>query len=393
MNHFVVNNINSDFPRFLEDFQAYFNSVYTTTGVKLVEPWTISDTTDSNKRNFVVVPVSGFHRYNIPELKSDDVIVLDGYTEAANCLTVDLVNKLKQYPNKKLVLANGPWDKSIFNYDMEYEIVIYPYWLMSYSTYLTSTHTINFYQLAQANPSPAKMFNCLVGVSRPERDYMVSKLIDKDLVRNNIVSYKGNFSRNGHANWDFSEPWHQLFDGDYEKYKQLQLNAANDADLRFLKVTEWEDYGNFNLPYGRPWSGREHILPVTIFNNTAFSLVVETSVFNNNFHPTEKTIRNFLLKKPFVVFSSQHFLRHLRTLGFETFGGIIDESYDDIECPKERCDAIVAEVERLHHKDVIRRNSGFINAICEHNYKQMSSLQPYYKQMLEKAIGNFFINM
>ena len=393
MNHFVVGDINSDFPRFLEDFQAYFNSVYTTTGVKLVEPWTISDKTDNNKHNFVIVPVSGILKFDIPTLKPDDVLVLDGYTEAANCLTEDLVVKLKQYPNRKIILSNGPWDKNIFNYDLEYEIVLYPYWLMSYSTYLTSTHTINYYQLSKYNPRPTKMFNCLVGVSRPERDYLVSRLVDKNLVKHNIVSYKGNFSRNGYARWDFSEPWQQKFDGDYEEYKQLKLNEADDSDLRFLKVSEWENYGNFALPYGRPWSGREHILPVTIFNDTVFSIVAETSVFNNNFHPTEKTIRNFLLKKPFVVFSSQYYLKYLREIGFKTFDGVFDESYDLIECPKERCNAIVAEVERICYGDLVRKNQSYFDEICEYNYKQMSSLQPYYTQLLEKAIGKFFINM
>lgn len=392
MNHFVVGDINSDFPRYLENFQAYFNSIYTTTGIKLVEPWTVSDITDINKRNFVVVPVSGFDRFVLPSLKPDDVIVLDGYTEAANCLTVDLVNKLKQYPNKKLILSNGTWDKGIFDYDLDYEIVIYPYWLMSYSTYLTSTHTINYYQLANHKPEPTKMFNCLVGVSRPERDYMVSKLVDRNLTQHNIVSYKGNFSGNGYANWKFSNPWHQLFHGDYDSYKQLQLNAADDSDLTFLKTTEWEDYGNFGLPYGRPWSGREHILPVTIFNDTVFSVVVETSVFNCNFHPTEKTIRNFLLKKSFVVFSSQHYLKYLQQLGFKTFSGIIDESYDDIECPKQRCDAIIDEVERLCQGDVIRNNSQQIEEICEYNYNHMSKLQQYYTKTLTDSIGKFFIN-
>jgi hypothetical protein len=393
VNHFVVGDINSDFPRFLEDFQAYFNSVYTTTGVKLVEPWSISDKTDNSKRNFVVVPVSGILKFNIPDLKFDDVIVLDGYTEAANCLTEDLVSKLKLYPNRKIILSNGPWDKNIFNYDLEYEIVLYPYWLMSYSTYLTSTHTINYYQLAKYNPDPVKMFNCLVGVSRPERDYLVSRLVDKNLVNNNIVSYKGNFSKNGFAQWNFTEPWQQKFDGTYEEYKQFKLNEADKSDLRFLKVSEWENYGNFALPYGRPWSGREHILPVTIFNDTAFSLVVETSVFNNNFHPTEKTIRNFLLKKPFIVFSSQHYLKYLQEIGFKTFGDVFDESYDLIECPKERCDALINEVERICYSDLIRKNQSYFDEICDHNYKHMSSLQPYYTQLLEKAIGKFFINM
>jgi hypothetical protein len=392
VNNFVVGDTNSNFPRLLEDFQAYFNSTYTTTGVKLVEPWTVSDIVDVNKRNFVVVPVSGINQFQIPSLKSDDVIVLDGYTEAANCLTIDLVAKLKQFSNKKIIISNGPWDKEIFNYDFDYDIVVYPYWLLSYATYITSTHTINFYQLDKHAPAPTKRFNCLVGVSRPERDYLVSQLVDKGLVDNNIVSYKGNFTGNGYASWEFAEPWHHLFDRDYRKYKELDLNDSVASDLKFLKTSKWEDYSNFELPYGRPWSGREHILPVTIFNDSEFSLVVETSVFNKNFHPTEKTIRNFLLKKPFLVFSSQYFVQYLHSIGFRTFGEVIDESYDSIECPRARCDAIIQETERLCNSDLIRKNQSYVDEVCEHNYKQMSSLQPYYLKLLEKAIGKFFIN-
>ena len=33
----------------------------------------------------------------------------------------------------------------------------------------------------------------------------------------------------------------------------------------------------------------------------------------------------------FIVFSGQHYLRNLRNLGFKTFDGIIDETYDIIE--------------------------------------------------------------
>ena len=393
MNNFVIRDVNSDFPRLLESYQAYFNSVYSTTGRQLVEPWTVSDYPDPDATNYILIPVSGFHRFEIPVLKADDVLVLDAFTEAANCLTVDLVNKLNQYPNKKLILANGPWDKSVFNYDMDYDIVLYPYWLISYSSYIASPHSVNYYQLEQVNPYPTKMFNCLLGVSRPERDYLVSQLADNNLITNNIVSYKGNFKRNGHANWNFTSEWRNLFDGDYTRYKELALDAPPASDLKFLRSSEWEDYSSFNLPYGRPWSGREHILPVTIFNETKFSLVVETSVFNNNFHPTEKTIRNFLLQKPFLVFSSQHYLKYLHRLGFKTFGDVIDESYDGIECPKQRCDAIIREVKRVCDSDVIGNRQGYFDAICEHNYNHMGRLQQYYTQTLTESIGKFFINM
>lgn len=392
MNNFVIRDVNSDFPRLLESYQAYFNSVYSTTGHRSVENWTVSDTPVPAAVNYIVIPVSGFHKFDIPTVKPNDILVLDAYTESANCLTTDLVEKLKQYTNKLLILSNGTWDKDIFDYDLDYEIVIYPYWLISYSSYIASPHSVNYYQLTQHSPAPTKMFNCLVGVSRPERDYIVSKLVDKNLVAHNVVSYKGNFRRNGHANWDFTDEWRHKFNADYTEYAKLSLDTPPDTDLRLLKSSEWEDYGNFSLAYGRPWSGREHILPVTIFNDTMFSLVVETSVFNKNFHPTEKTLRNFLLKKPFIVFSSQHYVKYLHTLGFKTFGDFLDESYDSIECPLERCDAIIAETERICNEDIISKHQSYFDAICEHNYNHMSRLQQYYTQTITDSIGKFFIN-
>jgi hypothetical protein len=85
-------------------------------------------------------------------------------------------------------------------------------------------------------------------------------------------------------------------------------------------------------------------------------------------------------------------VRYLQELGFRTFGAVIDESYDDIECPKKRCDAILIEVERICNNNLISSNIAYFAEVCEHNYQQMSKLQPYYTKILEKAIGKFFIN-
>jgi hypothetical protein len=231
-----------------------------------------------------------------------------------------------------------------------------------------------------------------VGVSRPERDYFMSRLLSSEIAQSGVISYKGNFTRNGSASWDFANSHIPLFDGDYAEFKTDELTQPNRSDLDLLQKSDWEDYSHFSLAYGRPWSGREHILPTNLFDETAFSLVVETSVFNGNFHVTEKTLRNFLLKQPFLVFSSQYFLRELRNIGFRTFEGIINEDYDSIECPKARCDAIIDESVRICNENAISRNIDEINAICEHNYNMMSKLQPYFANKLSKAIDKFFIN-
>jgi len=45
---------------------------------------------------------------------------------------------------------------------------------------------------------------------------------------------------------------------------------------------------------------------------------------------SEKSFKPMLFHTPFVIFNSYNSLSKLRELGFETFGNIIDESYDDI---------------------------------------------------------------
>ena len=60
-------------------------------------------------------------------------------------------------------------------------------------------------------------------------------------------------------------------------------------------------------------------------------LVAETFVRGNTFFPTEKTVRAIIGKKPMVVYGPRNYLKHLRDLGFKTWGSIWDESYDHYE--------------------------------------------------------------
>jgi len=46
------------------------------------------------------------------------------------------------------------------------------------------------------------------------------------------------------------------------------------------------------------------------------------------FYVTEKTVKSVLSKRPFTLFGCERFLEKMEMLGFETFGDIIDESYD-----------------------------------------------------------------
>lgn len=118
--------------------------------------------------------------------------------------------------------------------------------------------------------------------------------------------------------------------------------------------------------------------------STDFHIAIETffdpflSHFNGQYKKgyapnfiTEKLYKPIACKKPFIVFGPQYMLEDLRALGYKTFSGFINESYDIEEDPKLRLAMIVAEIERilslskLDYQNIV--NS--IQEICDYNYK------------------------
>ena len=71
----------------------------------------------------------------------------------------------------------------------------------------------------------------------------------------------------------------------------------------------------------------------------------------------------------------------MHNLGFKTFGQFIDESFDSIENPLDRCARISEVVEDLCHQDL----STFVTAtadICEYNQQHLAELQPKIRSEL-----------
>ena len=94
------------------------------------------------------------------------------------------------------------------------------------------------------------------------------------------------------------------------------------------------------------------------YNNTYFSLVSETCVskqrfkYNKNNYDhalfiTEKTFKPIMYRHPFMIYGQPHLLNHLRSIGFETFENLFDESYDQIADNEKRLDKIIENVVEL----------------------------------------------
>lgn len=123
------------------------------------------------------------------------------------------------------------------------------------------------------------------------------------------------------------------------------------------------------------------IIPIDIYNQTAYSLVCESLSSNSFSFFTEKIIKPMLAKRLFIVCSGQYFLRNLRSLGFQTFDGIVDESYDQEWQIEKRVDLILKEVDRLcslNQQQVYES----AQSILDHNYQLLMN-RDWQKEMIQ----------
>jgi hypothetical protein len=196
-------------------------------------------------------------------------------------------------------------------------------------------------------------------------------------------------------------------------YHLLEKNLISDFNYSFYNIHPYEkkmfslmdmidDFKKFSLPVTDKFLSWLYSVPYKIndtdnvYNKWAdvtysaiamsdIHLTIEThfdpflnnnseDVYDRNFAPssiTEKAYKPIACKKPFIIFSTPYFLEDLKKLGYKTFNGYIDESYDLEVDNSKRLDLIVSEIDRIlklpanEYKKLLKD----INEICEHNYK------------------------
>jgi hypothetical protein len=112
------------------------------------------------------------------------------------------------------------------------------------------------------------------------------------------------------------------------------------------------------------------IIPLDIYNYSTYSIVAETNYDNHYSFYTEKIVKPILARRLFIVFGGQHYLRNLRQMGFQTFDGIVDETYDTVENSDERFQLALEQMHKLidQPQDLILEK---IWPIVEHNQRVM----------------------
>lgn len=125
----------------------------------------------------------------------------------------------------------------------------------------------------------------------------------------------------------------------------------------------------------------DRTIPVDMFRESYFLLVTETLYSGNSkdcLQITEKTYKALAYRMPFIIVGSYGTLEYLKSLGYQTFPHMFDESYDEIEDPAERMSAICNELKKWKNmSDEEKRDRyGKTMTTLKHNYHHFKSSSP-----------------
>lgn len=91
------------------------------------------------------------------------------------------------------------------------------------------------------------------------------------------------------------------------------------------------DQHHFDDQYNKDHNTNQDLLDH--YHKFDIEIVAESYTRGNSFFPTEKTVRPLIAGKPMIVYGPKNYLENLKTLGFKTYSGLWDESYDRFEGP------------------------------------------------------------
>jgi hypothetical protein len=131
-----------------------------------------------------------------------------------------------------------------------------------------------------------------------------------------------------------------------------------------------------------------------LYADSYFNVVLETMIEVDNSGGqfiTEKTFKPIFNNQFFVAVSSVDHQRHLRDLGYQTFGRLIDESYDTIASNQERFEAVLALTKQLagmHWEDLHNLYHALGPEIVHNHQHFVKGMQGRLRRLIKKLTAH-----
>lgn len=204
-------------------------------------------------------------------------------------------------------------------------------------------------------------FNRIINNDRSYRIYFVSQLKEQGLLDKGLVSF--NVTDNLFDDWQ---------DEVADPGTKLSEHARHHAETHLVNVNKLV-IDNPTLHGSASADIPRTVDSITIPNtvDAFWHVVTETVFYYDKLHLTEKIFKPIVSKQPFMLLAAPGNLAYLRSYGFKTFDGIIDESYDTIQDPDQRTKAVVDQLawycnlSDTEKQDIIYA----LEPIIEHNFR------------------------
>lgn len=158
----------------------------------------------------------------------------------------------------------------------------------------------------------------------------------------------------------------------------------------FLNPT-WQPFQSLDhyfSPTSAPsWSSADY--DIKDYNSCDIEVVLETLFDDGRLHLTEKSLRPIAVGQPFILMATHGSLAYLRSYGFRTFSSVINESYDQIQDPRKRMQAVVdlmTEISAWSETERAEKMSQLM-AIAEYNQHRFFSNE-FFNHVVDELKNN-----
>ena len=203
----------------------------------------------------------------------------------------------------------------------------------------------------------------------PHRRYMLSKILKNNLLNEGVVSYRCQRVINTSHNFD---------------------EGVGFTEEKLAPIVEGIDSCIPHIPILIDDTDVANGIPREIFLGSYVGIIGETHIINvpygmNMNFVSEKTFNAIANNQMFMIVGQAGSLDLLRSLGYKTFDGIIDESYDTILNNPDRLEAVTNEAIRFISRPIEDVRADYIKVldIIEHNRDLL------FKQNLQDRIQGF----
>jgi hypothetical protein len=260
-------------------------------------------------------------------LKINQLPVPGGEIHTFNQQQIEYLSTHPKSVYKKGILASSERSGELSQYAKECNFSMFYYFFHGFAAldWYRGFYALNYNkQVIQNYTYDYITFNRLVSNDRSYRCYFVSQLSAEMLLENGQVSFG---LATEQAGWqeEITDPNTKLSD---QAIEHIQLHLPSTP----LIIDSEQVLGSASADIPR------------CANDSFWHVVTETVFYYDKLHLTEKIFKPIVMKQPFMLLAAPGNLAYLKSYGFKTFEGIIDESYDLIQDPDQRTEAVVQQL-------------------------------------------------